>query len=171
MSTLDYSAVIFTPFHSISGTLASRDQRLSDLLNDTRESVIRLRNAKVSRQIDSSKIIAENSIAIISKDEIVIAFEPGPRESPSTKRLYSFVRKRQHQIFMVLDGFEVSGVMHTLGSIDTGDIHELITVQKDRFLPVTQARITFANDERYLITRDAIIVNVQRIDYIAQADG
>jgi hypothetical protein len=171
MSTPDYSVVIFTPFHSISGTLPSQDQRLSDLLNDTRESAIRLRNAKVSRLNDPGKIVVEHPIAILPKDEIVIAFEPEPRESRAPKRLYSFVRKKPHQIFMVLDGFEVSGVMHTLGSIDPMDIHELITIQKERFLPVTQARVTFASDERYLLKRDAIIVNIHHIHYIAKAEA
>jgi hypothetical protein len=171
MSTLDYSAVIFTPSHSITGILGARDQRLSDLLNDTRESIVRLRAAKISRHIDPTRIVAEHPTAIIPKDEIAIAFEPALREVPSSKRLYSFVRKQQSQIFIVLDGFEVSGSIHTLGSSTPFDIRELITIEKPRFLPVTKARISFAGDDRYLINREAIIVNIQRIHYIAKAEA
>jgi hypothetical protein len=171
MNTLDYDAVILTPFHSITGILTARDQRLSDILNDTRESIIRIRGAKVSRHSDPGRIVAEHAAAIIAKEDIAIAFEPVPREGPSAKRLYTYMRKQQSQIFMLLDGFEVSGLMHTLGSTDPTEIHGLLTVQKERFLPVTQARVSFTNDDRYLIKRDAIIVNVQRIQYIAKPES
>jgi hypothetical protein len=171
MSSPDYNAVILTPFHSITGTLVLRDQRLSDLLNDHRESAIRLRNVKVSRLGEPEKVVVEHSTAVIAKDEIVIAFEPPQRVNQSAKRLYSYVKRQQHEIFVVLDGFEVRGVVHTLGSIDPLDLHELITIQKERFLPVTHARITFASDERRVIEQDAIIINVQRVHYMAKGDA
>jgi hypothetical protein len=168
MSTLEYSAVIFTPFHSITGILVARDQRLSDLLNDTRESIIRLRSAKVSRHNDPARIVAEHSTAVLPKDQIAMAFEPGLREAPSPKRLYSYVRKQQSQIFILLDGFEVSGLIHSLASASPFDIHELISIMKPSFLPVTQASVSFASDERYVIKREAIIVNIRRVNYIAK---
>jgi hypothetical protein len=58
--------------------------------------------------------------------------------------------------------------MHTLGTIDPFDLHEFITIQKERFLPVTQARIAFADKEHRLLEQDAIIVNLQRAHYIAK---
>lgn len=169
MSAQEHIAVIFTPSHSITGTLTKRDQRLSDVLNDMRESAVHLRNVKVSRHNDPGKILAEHVLSLVPKELIAIAFEPGSREPPSSKRLYSYVKKQQQEIFMLLDGFEVGGVIHILGNIDPLDIHALIATQKERFLPVTNALVTFASDERYLVKRDAIIVNLQRINYIAKA--
>jgi hypothetical protein len=171
MSSLEYNTVLFTKFHSITGMLTVREQRLSDLLNDTRESIIQIRGAKVSRHSDPARIVAEHAMAIISKEEIAIAFEPAPREDVSPKRLYSFVRKQQSTVFMLVAGFEVSGLMHTLGGADPADIHGLLALQKERFLPVTQARVSFAADERYLIKRDAIVVNLHHIQYIAKPDS
>lgn len=167
----DHPAVIFTEFHSITGTVAAQDRRLSDLLNDSRESVIHLRDSQVSRHTNPGVIIAQHPLSIVPKESITIAFEAGPREASSTKRLYSFVRKQPHRIFIALDGFEVNGLMHTLGKIDPKDIQQLITMQKDNFLPVTEANVTFATDEQYQFKRDSIIVNVKRIRYFAEAES
>lgn len=171
MSSMDYNAVLFTPLHSVTGIVSAKEQRLSDLLNDPRESVVRLRNAKLYRQSEPGRVIAEHAVAFIPKEEIAIAFEPVPREDLSPKRLYSFVRKQQNQVFIVMDGFEVSGVLHTLSQMESFDIHDLIAGRKVMFLPVTQAQVIFATDDRYLIKREAIIVNVQHIHYIAKAEA
>ena len=168
MSAPDYNVVLLTTLHSITGNLVLQDQRLSDLLNDHRESAIRLRKARVSRLGELESLVVEHAIAVIPKDEIAIAFESAPRVTPRAKRLYSYVRRQQHEIFAVLGALEVRGIMHTLGSIDPLDLHELITIQKERFMPVTQARITFASGERRILEQNAIILNLQRIQYMAK---
>ncbi len=67
MSAPDYNVVLLTTLHSITGNLVLQDQRLSDLLNDHRESAIRLRKARVSRLGEPESLVVEHAIAVIPK--------------------------------------------------------------------------------------------------------
>ena len=54
MPSTETNVVILTYNHSISGRVRLTDQRLSDLLNDQREIVIRVHDAAVTRLVHPS---------------------------------------------------------------------------------------------------------------------
>ena len=82
-TTIPFQIVLFTQHYSISGGLFLREQRLSDFLNDQRDSTILLRNASVARLEDPAKILEKTPFSIIPKAGIVLAFEPPQKTTPA----------------------------------------------------------------------------------------
>ncbi len=167
MSTLS-KIVILTRFHSIMGEIDLKSERFSDVLNDDRQSALRVVGTQIARLSNPSKMIAQHSASVLPKHQIVVAFEPEP--PPTTaKHFYGYVKKNQHGVFLTTDGIEVRGLMHTTEAPEIADIYHFLIMRKEMFMPVTQAVITFCDDERFMIKQNAIMVNVQRIHYIAKA--
>jgi hypothetical protein len=155
--------VVLTARHSISGELRFTDLRLSDYLNDRRETTITLRNAQVARLDDPGKVIHKSEEAVIPKTWAIVAFEPPQQAIPPAKRFYGYVRKQTHQVFMVLEAMEVSGILHTTSDLD---LRRLITSSTETFLPLTQAVVKLAVNDRYMIEQAAVMVNAHLIRYI-----
>ncbi len=167
MNKPDYNVVIFSRYHTIMGTVDLRDKRLSDLLNDEQHSAVALRDVRVARLTAPSKIIEQHTSAMLSKDQIILAFEAQPRPQ-TVKRLYGYVKKTAHRMFIILDEVEVRGFIHTTGGLELPDIHRFIVTQREHFLPVTQAEVTFSSDDRFRIRQDSVIVNLQNLHYMAK---
>jgi len=165
---ITYKVVILTTRHSISGEIQLQDQRLSDFLNDRRDTSMRLLNTKVARLHDPGKIIQRNAEAVILKSMVGVAFEPPQTAIPPSKRLYGYVRKQQYDVFLVLEGMEVHGILHTAGDLD---LRRLLVASSDSFLPITHATVYLDANDRYVIEQDAILVNARMIHYIAPKEN
>lgn len=167
MTPPTYNVVLITRFHTLMATVALRDRRLSDLLNDDQHSAVPLRDVRVARLMAPGKIIDQHSAAIVSKDQIILAFETQPA-AQTVKRLYGYVKKTPHRVYMLLGRVEVSGFIHTTGGLDLSDIYRFLVTQREHFLPVTQAVVNFSADERFIIRQDSIILNLSHLHYIAK---
>ncbi len=163
-----YHVVLLTTRHSISGELLFRDQRLSDFLNDRRETIISLRDATVARLDEPTKTLQKNLAAVVPKVSVVVAFEPPQTAIPPAKRFYGYVKKEAHEVFLVMDGMEVRGTLHTTGDLD---LRRVLTATTDSFLPITRAIVTLEANARFVIEQDAIMVNANRIRYIGKTTG
>ena len=88
MSTVEpavaYRVVILTSRHYVSGDLLFKNQRLSDYLNDRRESMISLRNVEVARLHEPGKILQAHPAAVVPKTWATVAFEPPQKSIPAT---------------------------------------------------------------------------------------
>lgn len=163
MATI-YQVVILTARHSISGDMPLQDQRLSDFLNDRRDTSMRLLDTQVARLNDPSKIIQRNAEAVVLKASVAVAFEPPQKAIPPSKRLFGYVRKQQYEVFLILEGLEVHGILHTTGDLD---LRRFLATTPDSFLPITRATVYLDANDRYVIEQDAILVNARLIRYIA----
>lgn len=168
MNVISCNVVILTRSHSITAEIELHGERFSDLLNNERQSAIPLFKTKVARLSQPSKVIGEHSSAVIPKHQIVLAFEVS-RPHSTERRLYGFVKKNQHHISALMEGIEVQGVIHTSDSLDIIDTYRFINMQNRQFVPITNAVVAFTNDERYSIRHETVLVNVQRLHYIAKA--
>lgn len=171
MSTVEpitFNVVILTARHFISGEMLFRDKRLSDALNDRLESVVSLRKVQVARLSEPGKILEIHSAAIVQKAWVIIAFEPPQKAIPATKRFYGYVKKQQHDVFMVLEGMEVRGTLHTQGDLD---LRRLITSSGDIFLPLTNAMVSLYGNERFVVEQEVIMVNGHLIRYFAKVEN
>lgn len=164
---LAVNLVILTARHFLSGEMLFRDQRLSDFLNDRRDSVISLRNVQVARLSEPGKILQTHPAAIVPKAWAIVAFEPPQKAIPSAKRFFGYVKKQTHDVFMVLEGMEVRGILHTPSDLD---LRRIITSSGDSFLPITQALVTLYANDRFVIEQEAIMVNAQLIRYLAKIE-
>jgi len=158
-----YNIVILTARHSISGQLVLNEQRLSDFLNDRRDTALTLLNTKVARLNEPSKILQQHSESVIPKAWMVVAFEPPQKDSTASKRLFGYVQKQQYEVFLILEGMEVRGTLHTPGGLD---LRRLLATTSDSFVPITQAVVSLYQNDRYVIEQDAIMVNTRLLRYI-----
>jgi hypothetical protein len=167
MSTI-YQVVILTARHSISGEIQLQDLRLSDFLNDRRDTSMRLVNTQIARLSEPSKIIQRHAEAVVLKSLITIAFEPPQIAIPPSKRLFGYVRKQRHEAFLMIEGMEVHGILHTPGDLD---LRRFLAESSDSFLPITHATVYLHANDRYVIEQDAILVNARMIRYIAAKES
>lgn len=165
--SVSYKMVVLTARHSISGELLFRGQRLSDFLNDRRETMISLRDAQVARLNEPGKILQQYPAAVVPKVWAVVIFEPPQKAIPPAYRFYGFVKKQAHEVFMVMEGMEVRGTLHTTADLD---LRRILTGYGEPFLPLTKAVVTLDANDRYIIEQDAIMVNANLIRYIAKVE-
>src|SRR6266852_7837358 len=125
MPTKEANIVVLTFFHSITGYLALGGQRLSDFLNDRRETVIRLQDISVAHLNNAAQVIERNEMAVIHKDHAVIVFETQQTDTASSRRPHAFTLKPAHDVFLIMESVEVRGVMHTASKFDILELHRM----------------------------------------------
>ena len=165
-TNVPYQIVLFTHQHSISGGIFLYDQRLSDFLNDRREKYILLRNATVSRLENPTRVLEKTLFSTIPKSGVVLAFEP-PQKAPMPARRFIKYPKEKHVVFLILDGMEARGEIHVQGALD---LLRLMTDVGDSFLPLTQATVSIEANPNFLLKREAVLVNTQRIRFIGEME-
>jgi hypothetical protein len=160
-----FQVVLFTQHYSISGGLFLREQRLSDFLNDRRDTIILMRNTNVARLEQPAKILEKTASSVIPKAGIVLAFEPPQKTTPQTR----FIKypKKKYDIFLALDGMEVHGKLNQSGPLD---LRQAITSTSESFLPITQATVTLDANPTLIIKREAVLVNVQHIRFLGDME-
>jgi hypothetical protein len=165
--SIGYNIVILTARHSISGEMVIRDRRLSDHMNDRRETTISLLNTQIARLNDPGKIIQQNTTAVVPKAWVVVAFEPPQKAIPPAKRFYGYVQKQTNEVFLGLEGMEVRGLLHTTTDLD---LRRVITSSTESFLPLTKAAVSFLANDRFIIEQEAVMVNASLVRYIAKIE-
>lgn len=163
-TSVPYQIVIFTHQHSISGGIFLRDQRLSDYLNDRRETTVMLRNASVARLEDLTKVLEKTLFSVVPKSGIVLAFEPPQKVAPPPRRFIGYP-KEKHEVFLIMDGMEARGELHVQGALD---LLHVLTDAAESFLPITQATVTIEANPNFLLKREAVLVNVQRVRFMGE---
>lgn len=164
-TTIPYEVVLFTHQIFISGTIFLRDQRLSDFLNDRREKKVVVRNASVSRLEDPGKVVEKTLVAILPKSGIVLAFEL-PQKVTQPPRFIKYP-KEKFEVFVILDGMEVRGDVHMVGSLD---LLQILVDTGDSFLPITNANVDFEANPDFFLRQEAVVVNTQRILFIGEME-
>lgn len=159
--------VLLSSDHSMNGSVDLHDQRLSDFLNDVRQTVVELNKATVARLNAPGKPFGRHPLAVVPKSNIVVAFEMGEKKAPVTKRFYSYVNKGKYPIFIAAEGIEVRGMIHALGKLD---LHALISGREAKFIPITSALVSFSTSERFLIRKETVLINVSQIRFMGQAE-
>ena len=165
-TSVPYQIVIFTQQHSITGGIFLHDQRLSDFLNDRREKNVMLRHASVARLDNPARILEKTLLSIVPKAGVVLAFEP-PQKGLQPQRRFIKYPKEKHDVYVILDGMEVRGELHIQGTMD---FIRILTDAGDSFLPLTQATVTIGANPNFLLRREAVLVNTQRVRFIGEVE-
>jgi hypothetical protein len=164
MSQSDSNVVVITPQHAYSGRLDFGEARLSEILNDRRETVIRVQDITISLMDKPSQVIARHSEAVIPKQLAAIVFEQQVHSIRPDKRLYSYVKKKEHRVHMVVDGIEIEGYLHTLGNLD---LKRIVSAPEQLFVPITRPVLSFRSGTHYVFKPNTVMVNTSHIQYIA----
>jgi hypothetical protein len=163
-TSIPYQIVLLTQDYSFTGGLFLREQRLSDFLNDRRDSTILLRNASVARLEDPAKIIEKTPFSIVPKMGIVLAFEPPQKTSPFGRPVFKYP-KQKYDVFLAMDSMEVRGKLNVQGPLN---LRQAITNMTESFIPITEAVVTLNANPNLILKREAVLVNVQRIRFLGE---
>jgi hypothetical protein len=163
----DYQVVIFTYRHSITGELTLKDKRLSDHINERVDSMLLMREVSVARLENPARILHRMETAVIPKSAIVLLFEPPQQMIPPSNRFFGYVKKEKHEVFLLMDGMEVRGILHTPAN---PDFRLVLVNSPDAFQPITQATIHLETNPDLTIRQEAILINTQRVRFIGKLD-
>ncbi len=161
-----YQVIFLTQHYFISGGLFLHEQRLSDFLNDRRDTSILMRNTSVARLEQPAKIIEKTVSSIIPKAGIILAYEPPQKTSPLSLRFIKYP-KQKYAVFLALDGMEIHGELNQSGPLD---LRQAIANLSESFLPITQATVMLDVNPTFVIKREAVLVNVQRIRFLGDLE-
>lgn len=161
-----YHVVLLTSRHSISGQMELGEQRLSDLLNDKRGSVVFVRAATIARLNEPGKPLGEYPLTMIPKASIVLAFDLDAKATPAGKRFYRYIPKNRYPVFMIVDHMEVHGMAHSSGELD---LYSFSPAAEEKFFPITDAVVTFGSSP-YRIQQPAVLVNLRHIQLVSQKE-
>ncbi len=162
-TTPPYQIVIFTHQHAINGGVFLRTQRLSDYLNDRRDTNVRILNASIARLENPGRVVERTHFAIVPKESIMLVFEP-PQKRPPQRGFIKFP-KDQYEIYILLDGVEVRGNIHVQGALD---LLNVLANNAHSFLPITNPTVTILANPTLPFKSEAILINVQRIRFIGE---
>ncbi len=163
-TTIPNQVVIFTREHSITGGIFLREQRLSDYMNDTRNTAIMLRNSSVAKLENPSKVIEKTLASFVPKSGIVLAFEPPQKGVPMPQRFIKYP-KQQYNVFIITDGVEVRGKIHMHGTLDL--VH-VLTNTPQPFIPITNATASIKVRPDFLLKDVTVLINILQIRFIGE---
>jgi len=141
-----------------------KDQRLSDFLNDSRDTSVMLRNSTVARLENPAKIIERTNISFQPKTGIVLAFEPPQKGPPAPQRFMKYP-KQQYDVFIITDGMEIRGMVHMIGALDL--LHMLANPPAP-FAPITKTTVTIRENPDFLLKDVTILLNIPLIRFIGE---
>jgi hypothetical protein len=163
-TTIPYQIVVFMQEYCITGGVYLREQRLSDYLNDKRETNIMLRNASIARLEDPAKILGTTPTGFIPKAGVLMVFEP-PQPVQHTIPRFIKYPKEKYTVFFVMDGMEARGEIHMQQALD---LHQVMAEPTLTFLPITQASVTIKANSKFMLNQVTILVNLLHIRFIGE---
>jgi hypothetical protein len=76
--------------------------------------------------VHPAKVVDHQKVAVVDKEHVLLVFESAEHKVASSTRPFAFTAKRHHAVFMLVHGIEVSGVVHTSGTMDVLELHRLL---------------------------------------------
>jgi hypothetical protein len=166
-TSIDYQIVIFSNRHCITGEMVLKDKRLSDHINERVDTMLSLRNVTIARLENPAHILHKMVTAVVPKTAIVIIFEPPQQAIPPSNRFFGYIKKEKYEVFLVMDGMEVRGILHTQPN---PDFRGILVNSPDAFLPITQATIRLEANPTMVIHQEAILINCQRVRFLGKLE-
>lgn len=160
-----FQTVLLTQDLSITGGVFLHEQRLSDFINDKRDSTILLRNASVARLENPAMILEKTPFSIIPKSGIVLAFEP-PQKLFLSGRHFIKYPKQKYDVIVAMDSMAVHGKLNVQGPLD---LRQAVTNLAESFIPITEATVTLHANPGLILKLEAVLLNVQRIRFIGES--
>jgi hypothetical protein len=159
-STHATQVVVFTHDYSITGSISLNDRRLSDFLNDKRDTFIYLRNVSIARMEEPAKVLEKTITSVIPKSGIVLVFEPPQGSATPTVRKLMKYPKSKYDVFVATDGLEIHGHLNQSGPLD---LQQAVMGASESFIPITEATVTFKVNPSFVLRQEAVLVNVKRL--------
>jgi len=127
-----------------------------DLLNDRTTEYLHIHDVQVFRSSAPEARIASFPDAVVRKEDLSLVLIIGERHEAPEKRLYAFVPKRPHHVFITVPGYEIRGNMFLTGAAEPVSI---LARETGQFFPVTQATVSGIGAVGEPIEAPVILIN------------
>jgi hypothetical protein len=155
---------LFTVDHAIRGYIETGGERLSDVMNNRKQSSAFLNDAYMIRLFNAGNA-AKARLAQASVDKSQILFARPVQADLTHKSLYRRATRQLYQVAVNLPSFEIRGVIHLTGKFD---IARVLIERPEDFIPITNCRATYMFNPRLEIAANIFVINKQRITLIAE---
>ncbi len=155
---------LFTADHAIRGFVETGGERLSDVMNNQKQSSLLLSDAYMIRLFNAGNA-AKARIVEASVDKSQILFARPVQADLTHKSLYRRATRQLYQVALNLPAFEIRGVIHLTGKFD---VARVLIERSEDFIPITNCRATYMFNPRLEIAANIFVVNKRRITMIAE---
>jgi hypothetical protein len=150
----------------VTGGVEHGAERLSDALNGSLASVLRITDATLGR-FGNPSANEPVAVAIVPKNHaaVVIAHEEARRTND--KRMYSYVQKKTSELLVLIAGMRIRGSAHATAYLDDAELRRQLSESVDRFIVLTDAWLAFDVEGQTERSVGVVMVNARHIQFIA----
>jgi hypothetical protein len=158
MNGIEAAVVLATDQHLMEVVVATKGQRLLEVLNDPNSDFLRVFDLKlIAGEGDDREASAPSGI--VRRSNIILALLSDQHEAPQ-RRQYSFVEKKVRSASMIAGGYRIQGELQIRGSDDPVAV---VNAELQNFFPVTAAVVTHPTIRWSTLQSSVALVNKQRL--------
>ncbi|MEA2661062.1 MAG: hypothetical protein QOH08_634 [Chloroflexota bacterium] len=158
--------VLLTSGRSVTGTFDHGEERLSDALNGSLASVLRIANATLGR-FGNPAANEPVAVAIVPKNQAALVIARDTERRTNDKRMYSYVPKTTSELLVLLAGLRIRGRAHTSAPLDDVELRRQLSEARDRFIVLTDAWLAFDVEGTTERPVGVVMLNVRHIQFVA----
>lgn len=159
--------ILLTSGRSVSGSYDHAEPRLSDALNQSLASVMRITDATLGR-FGNPAANEPAAVAIVPKSHAaLVIIVPQDVIRTNDKRMYSYVPKKTSELLVLLAGLRIRGSAHAAAPLDDVELRRQLSESADKFIVLTDAWLAFdveGNTERPV---GVVMLNTRHIQFVA----
>lgn len=149
---------LVTEEHLINATVYTHGRRLLDVLNDRTTDYLKVSDVELHRKHSPEDAVAAFSQAIVRKADLHLVIITGQEHEAPRTRLFGYVQKTRHSVFLTVPGYEVRGEMHLTGTGQPDPI-AVLAQETGVFFPVTGATASHAQTGADVVVHPVVMVN------------
>jgi hypothetical protein len=161
--------ILLTSGRSVIGSFDHGEQRLSDALNGSLASVLRIADARLGR-FGNPAANEPVAVAVVPKNHAALVIPNAEVRRPATdKGVYSYVAKQTSELLVLLAGLRIRGSAHGAAYLDEVALHRQLSESADRFIVLTDAWLAFDIEGTTERSVGVAMLNSRHIQFVAKA--
>ena len=152
----------FTLDHVIRGFMDTKDERISDALNDKKLTSVFMSDVQMARLTSVGKI-PPLKLAEISVEKIAILMAMPVEQDITHKSLFRRSARQVHRLMVSMPNFELNGSIHLTERLD---ITRVLITRPETFIPVTDAVATYVLNPQVAVQASTIVFNKNQVQLL-----
>jgi hypothetical protein len=158
--------ILLTSGRSVTGSFEHGEARLSDALNQSLASVLRIAAATLGR-FDNPAANEPVAVAIVPKRHVALVIAQQELSRANDKRMYSYVPKKTSELLVLLAGLRLRGSAHATSELDEAELRRQLADPADKFIVLTDAWLAFDVEGHTERAIGVVMLNTRHIQFVA----